>query len=103
MILLLLLRSLRLEEDPDLTQHLLLQLLRLRPPPSILRGLGFYSILRLFRHLYPYDGTLTDLQEIEGSAPPFLRRSFWGDYCSGYECRLPEITSREPRGRFMIS
>ena len=75
---------------PRLKQHLLLQLLRLCPLPRLLRGLGFHSILKLFRHLYLYDGTLTDLQEIEGSAPPFLRRSFWGEYCGGYECRLPE-------------
>ena len=25
--------------------------------------------------------------EIEGSAPPLLRHSFWGESCGGYECR----------------
>ena len=94
MILLSLLLSLCLEEDPGSNQHLLLQilqLLRLCPPPRLLRGLGSYSILKLFRHLYLCGGTLTDPQEIEGSALPFLaRRSFWGEYCGGYECRLPE-------------
>jgi len=96
-----LLLSLRLEEDPGSNQHLLLQLLRLYPPPRLLRGSDFYSILKLFRHLFLYDGTLTDPQEIEGSAPPFLRRSFWGEYCGGYECRPPSCFQRNPRGRIL--
>jgi len=87
---LLLLQFLRLEEDPGSDQHLLLQPLRLRPPQRSLRRLGFFSILKLFRHLNLYDGIHTELLEIEGSAPPFLRRSFWGEYCGGYEYRLPE-------------
>ena len=72
-MLLLLLCSLRLEEDQDLLQRLILQILRRPPPPDHPRRLGSRSFPRFFRHLYLNDGILTDFQEIEESAPPFLR------------------------------
>ena len=61
------------------------------PPPSsaarILKKVSFNLLLEFILHLQLNVGILTGLQGIEESAPPYLRRSFWGDYCGGYESR----------------
>ena len=62
------------------------------PPPSsatwFSKKVTFKLFPRFFHHLYLLYGILTGLQEIEGSAPPYLRRSFCWDYSGGYESCL---------------
>ena len=62
-------------------------ILRHPPPHKYPRESCFNSFLKFFLHLNLHIGILTGLQGIEGSVPPRLRHSFWGDYCGGYESR----------------
>ena len=77
-MLLSLLLFLRLEEDPAVVQWQVLQILRHPPPDKYPRESGFNSFLKFFLHLHLHVRILTGLQGIEESAPPRLRRSFWG-------------------------
>ena len=49
---------------------------------------GFSSFHMFLCHLYLFVIIPTRPPEIEGSAPPFLCCSFWGEYCGEYECCL---------------